>query len=190
MESETQEDDAPQFVESQPTSRPGSNILSSVEIRKLYESVVSARSRKVPLSQISRALHLLSQAPTQATLQAIYDTYTPENLREGEIPSIAYDDFAKIVRENMMDRDERLTELTNAFLFFDKEESGVIDAEQLKTALLSVGDCLNEKECVEFFKEAKPQADGKLPYDGDGTFILILVTAPIVIIPKGGAGRG
>ncbi|THD18426.1 hypothetical protein D915_010378 [Fasciola hepatica] len=68
-----------------------------------------------------------------------------------------------------MDREERLAELTNAFLFFDKEEAGVIDAEELKAALLTVGDCLTNKEAVEFFKEAKPQADGKLPYDGKST---------------------
>ncbi|TPP58488.1 Troponin C skeletal muscle [Fasciola gigantica] len=169
MENETQDEEAPKFVESQSSSRPGSNILSSNEIRKIYETVVSARSRKVPLTQIGRALQLLSQAPTQAALQAICDSYTPENLRDGEIAAVAYDDFARILRENVMDREERLAELTNAFLFFDKEEAGVIDAEELKAALLTVGDCLTNKEAAEFFKEAKPQADGKLPYDGKST---------------------
>lgn len=43
----------------------------------------------------------------------------------------------------------------------------MVNAEKLKTALLTVGDCLTEKETAEFFKEAKPQADGNLPYDGN-----------------------
>ncbi|KAF7258711.1 Troponin C skeletal muscle [Paragonimus skrjabini miyazakii] len=145
-----------------------------MEIRKLYDSLTSARSRKVPLTQICKTLQLLGQCPTQATIKTIFDAYTPQDQPENVAPTVDLEAFTDILNEYSSSRDERFAQLNEAFLYFDKQESGVIESEALREKLLTVGDCLNEKEANEFFKEANPGTDGKLPYDA---FVLRLVDA-------------
>ncbi|CAH8518785.1 unnamed protein product [Schistosoma guineensis] len=151
----------------QPVSRQDSQILKECVIKSIYDSLSSAKSRKVTLNQICRCLQMLNQCPTSATLDKIYSDYTPEDM-EGVGPesiAIDLDQFTEIIQTYSYTREERLNQLNNAFLFFDKNESGVVDTEPMKTMLLTVGDCFTDKECNEFFKEAAPGTDGKWPYD-------------------------
>ncbi|KAA3677802.1 uncharacterized protein DEA37_0006007 [Paragonimus westermani] len=161
--------------EPQIQSRQGTHYLSSTEIRKLYDSLTSARSRKVPLTQICKTLQLLGQCPTQATMKTIFDAYTPQDQPENVVPTVDLEAFTDILNEYSSSRDERFAQLNEAFLYFDKQESGVIESEILREKLLTVGDCLTEKEANEFFKEANPGTDGKLPYDGMPIFSLVCV---------------
>lgn len=46
----------------------------------IYDSLSSAKSRKVTLNQICRCLQMLNQCPTSATLDKIYSDYTPEDM--------------------------------------------------------------------------------------------------------------
>ncbi|KAK4469817.1 hypothetical protein MN116_007330 [Schistosoma mekongi] len=151
----------------QPVSRQDSQTLSEDVIKNIYNSLASAKSRKVTLNQICRCLQMLNQCPTQAVLNKIYSDYTPEDM-EGITPEnipLHLDQFTEIIQTYSYTREERWNQLNNAFLFFDKNESGVVDTEPMKTMLLTVGDCFTDKECNEFFKEAAPGSDGKWPYD-------------------------
>ncbi|VDO67727.1 unnamed protein product [Schistosoma margrebowiei] len=152
----------------QPVSRQDSQILKESDIKSMYDSLSSAKSRKVTLNQICRCLQMLNQCPNSATLDKIYSDYTPEDMEGTGSESIAIDlnQFTEIIQTYSYTREERLNQLNNAFLFFDKNESGVVDTEPMKTMLLTVGDCFTDKECNEFFKEAAPGTDGKWPYDG------------------------
>nr|CAH8841412.1 unnamed protein product [Trichobilharzia regenti] len=148
-------------------SRQNSQELKDTVIKSIYDSTASARSRKVTLSQICRCLQMLNQCPTQADLNKIYSDYTPDDMEEAKPETILLDleDFTEIIKTYSRTRDERWNQINNAFLYFDKLESGVVDTEPMKTMLLTVGDCLTDKECNEFFKEAAPGSDGKWPYD-------------------------
>ncbi|XP_018645346.1 Calmodulin-5/6/7/8 (CaM-5/6/7/8), putative [Schistosoma mansoni] len=140
----------------QPVSRQDSQILKESVIKSIYDSLSSAKSRKVTLNQICRCLQMLNQCPTSATLDKIYSDYTPEDMEGIGPDSMLIDLKVDYCGHSCVYSDHE---------FFDKNESGVVDTEPMKTMLLTVGDCFTDKECNEFFKEAAPGTDGKWPYD-------------------------
>ncbi|CAH8500487.1 unnamed protein product [Heterobilharzia americana] len=148
-------------------SRQNSQILKDSVIKSIYDSAASAKTRRVTLIQICRCLQMLSQCPSQGDLNKIYSDYTPDDLEGTGPESIPLDleQFTEIIRTYSKTRDERWNQINNAFLYFDKLESGVVDTEPMRTMLLTVGDCFTDRECNEFFKEAAPGTDGKWPYD-------------------------
>ncbi|CAH8524268.1 unnamed protein product [Dicrocoelium dendriticum] len=154
----------PDTVLKQP-SPPNNDFPSPDEIKKLYYSMSSSDGKGLLLTNISKALQLLGQCPTQASIQAICESYTPDEQAKNVVPSVKLEQFTDILKENWLSKSGRIAQLNDAFRFFDKDESGVIEANILREKLLTVGDCFTEKEANEFFNEAKPTADGKLPYD-------------------------
>ncbi|CAH8491210.1 unnamed protein product [Schistosoma turkestanicum] len=170
---------------------PDSQLLSEDIIKKLYDSLVSSKTRQVTLNQIGPCLQTINQAPTQAILQKIYSDYTPDEL-EGTGPeniTLDLDQFTEIIQTYSQSRDERWSQLNKAFLFFDKTESGVIDIEPMRTMLLTIGECFTEKEANEFYKLAEPGKNGKWPYDD---FVKTLVDSyphPLTKKKKGGSGK-
>ena len=60
-------------------------------------------------------------------------------------------------------------ELRQAFLTFDKDKSGKINADELRHVLLSVGDKLDAKDVDELMKQGDINQDGEIDYEGINT---------------------
>lgn len=75
----------------------------------------------------------------------------------------SYEQFEKCCKENINDN-ETVDDLVNAFKFFDKENYGKITVDELKEALSTIGDVLNEEEINALVKEADPNGTGSIDY--------------------------
>ena len=68
------------------------------------------------------------------------------------------------MKRSWKSKEEQEEALLNAFSVFDKLGAGVVAVEEIKRALGTHGDILDEKELNEFVKEAAPDTDGRLNY--------------------------
>ena len=77
---------------------------------------------------------------------------------------INYEDFLTIVkrREKDVDKEE---EVLNAFKLFDKEGNGLININELKHIMLTVGNNITEEELNDLLKEADTDNDGYINYE-------------------------
>ena len=77
---------------------------------------------------------------------------------------INYEDFLTIVkrREKNVDKEE---EVLNAFKLFDKEGNGLININELKHIMLTVGNNITEEELNDLLKEADTDNDGYINYE-------------------------
>ncbi|KAG5451239.1 putative calmodulin-like protein 6 [Clonorchis sinensis] len=153
-------------TEKSETEKPQEHsILSTDQIKKLYDSNVTPGTRGVPLKRICKILQLLGQAPTEKDIKNICDAYSPEGLSQKATPSVKFEEFCEILTKHVLSRDELYSKLFAAFRIFDPLDVGVIDATKLRETLLTVGECFTEKEAREFIKQANPTDEGKLPYE-------------------------
>ena len=53
-----------------------------------------------------------------------------------------------------------------AFLVFDKDRNGLIDIDELKSVLISLGENLSDEELREMMKEADIDGNGGVDFDG------------------------
>jgi len=56
--------------------------------------------------------------------------------------------------------------LKEAFAVFDRDGSGKISSRELKQAMSSLGEKLNDDEIAEMIKEADKNGDGEIDYEG------------------------
>ena len=77
---------------------------------------------------------------------------------------VNFEDFVSIVnrREKDVDSEE---EVLKAFKLFDKEGNGLININELKNIMLSVGNNIKEEELNDMLKEADTDMDGYINYE-------------------------
>ena len=64
------------------------------------------------------------------------------------------------------DKDKREKDLKEAFKVFDKDESGKISFNELKSALTKLGEKMSDEDVREMIKEADLNEDGEVCYAG------------------------
>ena len=110
----------------------------------------------------SELANILKAIDIDASSQEIKEILEEIELEEnGEID---FDSFINIVnrREKYVDTEE---EVLNAFKIFDKEGNGLININELKHIMLTVGKNLSEPEINDMLKEADIDGDGYINYE-------------------------
>jgi Ca2+-binding EF-hand superfamily protein len=79
---------------------------------------------------------------------------------------IEYNEFEKYMIEHYKSPEEFQNSMMDAFRLFDKDGSGKIDAEELKEAMMRLGDKLSQEEAEDMIKSADLDRDGKIDYEG------------------------
>ena len=77
---------------------------------------------------------------------------------------INFENFVSIVNRRDKDVDNE-EEVIKAFKFFDKEGNGLININELKNIMLSVGNNISEEELNDMLKEADIDMDGYINYE-------------------------
>ena len=72
----------------------------------------------------------------------------------------------KILFERKIQEDEDERELRSAFRVLDKNNQGVIDVEDLRWILKSLGDDLNDEEIQDMINETDTDGSGTVDYEG------------------------
>lgn len=83
-------------------------------------------------------------------------TYSTENGK------IEYEEFEKYLVDHYKSPQESQDTMMEAFKLFDKDGSGEIDAEELKEAMMRLGDQLTQEEAEDMIKSADIDKDGKI----------------------------
>lgn len=79
---------------------------------------------------------------------------------------IEYEEFEKYMIDHYKSPEEFQNSMMDAFKLFDKDGSGKIDADELKEALMRLGDKLSQEEAEDMIKSADLDRDGKIDYEG------------------------
>ena len=73
-------------------------------------------------------------------------------------------EFIQLILKNSPDT-ETEKEVINAFRVFDKEGNGLINTEELKHIMMTIGDKMTEDEAEEMIREADIDEDGVINYE-------------------------
>ncbi|PAA67343.1 hypothetical protein BOX15_Mlig023662g1 [Macrostomum lignano] len=160
---------------------------------KLFRETYNALSKgrgDLPVNLIGQALRMNNQCPTEAELQKIIEDHRDEDAVDpDEMPKVDFEEFCTIMKENWKTRDQLEDQLKAAFATFDKAESGIIEAEDFKNWMMTLGEALEEGEINELLKDAGT-LDGKVPYDQFVPHLLDAYGRPASKKPKGSAKKG
>jgi Ca2+-binding EF-hand superfamily protein len=85
-----------------------------------------------------------------------------DNDGSGEIDFEEFITFMQMTQSTEELTDEE--EVIRAFMTFDKDGNGWLSMDEFKHILCNLGDKFTEQECLEIFKEADLDHDGKLQY--------------------------
>ena len=85
-----------------------------------------------------------------------------DNDGSGEIDFEEFITFMQMTQSSEELTDEE--EVIRAFMTFDKDGNGWLSMDEFKHILCNLGDKFTEQECLEIFKEADLDHDGKLQY--------------------------
>ena len=94
-------------------------------------------------------------------LTYVFFTYSTENGK------IEYEEFEKYLVDHYKSPQESQDTMMEAFKLFDKDGSGEIDAEELKEAMMRLGDQLTQEEAEDMIKSADIDKDGKINIIGE-----------------------
>lgn len=107
----------------------------------------------ISTKHIGLLLRTLGQNPTENQIQEIIN----------ELGKVKFNDFLKLMtRQKETDNELDVFEL---FKLFDKDGDGFISSEELRQAMISLGDFLTNEECDELIRENSTAGDGKLSYE-------------------------
>ena len=132
------------------------NVKRYQMIFKLYDE---DKDGLVDMSSFGEMIRAAGAAILESELEKITDKMS----KEIKGNSFNYAQFEKACKENI-DETDTVDVLVNAFKFFDKDNYGKITTEEIKEALTTVGDVLNEREIEALIKEADPDNTGSIDY--------------------------
>uniref|UniRef100_A0A1I8FV99 EF-hand domain-containing protein n=1 Tax=Macrostomum lignano TaxID=282301 RepID=A0A1I8FV99_9PLAT len=134
-----------------------SGEVTEKALRETFIQLSTKKSGLLPLNLIGVALRLNNQCPTEAELRKIMAEHQREDDADpASVPAIDFEEFCVIMRDNWRSRDLLLEEISAALSTFDKGETGVIGADEMRMRLMSLGEVLDEAEITELLKDANP----------------------------------
>lgn len=86
---------------------------------------------------------------------------------------VDYSDFLDAYAKHFNTKKNEEREIREAFRVFDRNEEGLIDANELKQIVTTRGERLSESEAKSLIKQAEVDSQGKIDYEG-GCLLLIL----------------
>ena len=120
----------------------------------------------INVSEIGDVLRALGQKPTKQELAQMVKEVDADG--SGDV------DFAEFLAMMLRKIDEAdvVKELRNVFSVFDKDSSGTIDLEELRTAIRAIGEALTDEDIETCMELADTSGDGEVDYDEFIHFIM------------------
>ena len=120
----------------------------------------------ITVEELEEVMKSLGQKPTKAQLEA-----TVREIDADGDGAIDFAEFLTMMLRKMNEGDPE-KELRDVFTVFDKEQSGTISAEELKSVMQVIGEKLTEQEIEDAIKMADTTGDGEVDYEEFISFIL------------------
>ena len=129
------------------------------EYKKIFNSHSKDQDWSVNTSELANIFKSINIDASDEEIKEIIDKLDLENKTE-----INYEEFLSIINQKDKDVDEE-EEVLKAFKVFDKEGNGLININELKHIMLTVGKNLSEPEINDMLKEADIDGDGYINYE-------------------------
>ena len=129
------------------------------EYKKVFESYSKGQEGNVNKQELANIFKAINIDASDEEIKEIIKKMDLEEKKE-----INYDEFLTIINQREKDVDEE-EEVLKAFKVFDKEGNGLININELKDIMLSMGNNWSENEINEMFAEADIDMDGYLNYE-------------------------
>lgn len=132
------------------------NIISSQDLGSSRKNQIELKSRKNSVFSFFSGVVLRScgLSPSESEL---------EKIRQEVGKKIDFDTFVKVAENFRSNHRENEEEIREALRVFDKDGTNLINVAELKHAMISLGERLNEEEIDELIREADIDADGRFP---------------------------
>jgi Ca2+-binding EF-hand superfamily protein len=112
----------------------------------------------IPFDKLQVLLRSIGQKPTTEDILAYKNEFDADNRGY-----LNFDAFKDIMTERFR-KDDKATAILAAFKIFDKENSGNVKCDDLRDAILSLSDLLNDEQVDEMMKDLDPEATGAFNY--------------------------
>ena len=120
----------------------------------------------ITAEELGEVMKSLGQKPTKAQLDAMVSEIDADG--DG---AIDFPEFLTMMLRKMNEGDPE-KELRDVFMVFDKDKSGTISAEELKSVMKVIGEKLTDQEIDDAIRLADTTGDGEVDYDEFINFVL------------------
>ena len=120
----------------------------------------------ITAEELGEVMKSLGQRPTRAQLEAMVREIDADG--DG---AIDFPEFLTMMLRKMNEGDPE-RELRDVFTVFDKDQSGTISADELKSVMKVIGEKLTEQEIEDAIRLADTTGDGEVDYDEFIAFVL------------------
>ena len=129
------------------------------EYKSIFDLNDNNKDGNVTLDELANILKAINISSSDEEIKEIIMELELEGNDE-----INFENFVSIVNRRDKDADNE-EEVIKAFKFFDKEGNGLININELKNIMLSVGKNISEEELNDMLKEADIDMDGYINYE-------------------------
>ena len=129
------------------------------EYKSVFDLNDNNKDGNVTLDELANILKAINISSSDEEIKEIIMELELEGNDE-----INFENFVSIVNRRDKDVDNE-EEVIKAFKFFDKEGNGLININELKNIMLSVGKNISEEELNDILKEADIDMDGYINYE-------------------------
>lgn len=139
--------------------------LTEEQIAEFYEAFRAFDKNgdgSISVRDLGTAMMALGQNPTHAELREVTHAYADPESNGEEL--IDFPDFLSLVAKKVKETDSH-DELREAFKAFDKNGDDIIDAKELKQAMLNLGEDLTDADINEMIRAADKDGDGQVHYE-------------------------
>ncbi|GBG92905.1 hypothetical protein CBR_g57709 [Chara braunii] len=116
------------------------------------------RDGSISTKEVGTVMRALGLNPTEADLSDMVKMYGDQGKT-----ALNCDDFLDLMSKNLKEQSE--DDLKSAFRVFDKDNDGLIAADELRHIMTSLGEVLSAEEVDEMMKEADGKGTGQIQYE-------------------------
>lgn len=128
------------------------------ELKEAFQLFDRDGDGKITVKEFSIVMRALGQIPTEEDIKK----YTTSIIDQDG--TISLDNFIITMANQVAKRKSTKEELHEAFRVFDRDDTGYIDAVELKHILTTLGERLTDDEANEMIAIADPQKTGQIKY--------------------------
>ncbi|XP_067141220.1 calmodulin-like [Centruroides vittatus] len=128
------------------------------EFREAFSLFDKDGDGHITTEELGTVMRSLGQTPTQAELREMIKEVDTDGSG-----SIEFAEFLTLMAKKMKEADDE-NEIIEAFRVFDKDGDGYIRAEELRDAMMNLGEKMTAEEAEEMIREADINNDGLINY--------------------------
>jgi len=135
--------------------------------RETFDLFDKDGSGTIGVDELAKVMRALGRDPTQKELAEIMEKFDDDHSG-----NLSFEEYKKIIDDNKLSHLEMEIQLREAFLVFDRDKSGTLDAAELQEILCEMGEPLNKKEVDYVMGKVDANSDGKIEVDEFVKFLL------------------